>query len=139
MRLAVDRPTKASSTAEGSSSANVTDGKADTAWCPGPTDQAPWIQVDLENTYTLTRVQLTFSEHGTYHYLIAVSANGKDWKTVSDQSHSTEYELVRTAAGDFGSGLRFLRVTFTELPKDRSIGLAEITVDGKESKSNSEN
>jgi beta-galactosidase len=130
LTLAADRPTKASSTAPNSSSASVNDGKIATLWQAAPTDKAPWIQVDLENTYTLNRVQLIFPAAGHYQYDISVSANGTNWTTVNDQSQSQSTEVERIAVGNLGSGVRFLRVTFSAWPPGKSAALAEIAVGG---------
>ena len=128
--LAADRPTMASSSAANSSSANVNDGKTDTVWQADRGDQSPSIRVDLENTYSLNRVQLTFPGTGNYRYTIAVSANGTDWTTAVDQSQNESTEWLRTSTGNFGIGIRFLRVNFTGWPHGEIAALAELGVGG---------
>lgn len=130
LRLASDRPTKASSTTANTSPANVNDGKTATIWQAAADDGAPWIRVDLENTYALNRVQLTFPKAGLYQYKIEVSADGGTWTTVVDQSQSENTDPVRTATGNFGSGIRFLRVSFNGAPAGQSAALAELAVGG---------
>jgi beta-galactosidase len=130
LTLAADRPTKASSTAMGSSSASVNDGQIATQWQAAPTDKAPWIQIDLENTYVLNRARLVFPAAGLYQYTIAVSANGTNWTTVVDQSQNENAEQTRMAVGNFGSGIRFLRVNFIGWPQDKTAALAELAVGG---------
>ena len=128
--LAADRPTEASSTAADSSPANVNDGKPSTVWSAAGDDRSPWIQVDLEITYSLTDVRLTFPDRGAYRYSLTVSANGHDWTTVVDEPHGQNTELVRTASGRLGSGVRFLRVNFVGWPPGKTAALAEIQVAG---------
>jgi beta-galactosidase len=130
LRLAADRPTRASSSAATSSSANVNDGKTSTFWQAAGDDITPWIRVDLENTYSLNRVQLVFPEAGLYRYKIEVSANGTDWTTVVDQSQSENTDQMRTATGNFGSGIRFLRVSFSGAPQGKAAALTEVAVGG---------
>jgi hypothetical protein len=129
--LAADRPTKASSMADGTSPAYVTDGKIDTLWRASKADASPWIRVDLENTYTLNRVQLAFPEAGHYAYAVAVSSDGNLWKTIVDASQGQNVEKVRTATGDFGRGIRFLRVSLFGWPAGQGAALSEIEVGGK--------
>ena len=130
LTLAADRPTLASSSAVNSSSANVNDGNIDTVWQAAAGDSAPWIRVDLENTYSLNRVQLTFPEEGNYRYTISVSANDTSWTTVVSQAQNENTARVRTATGNFGGGIRFLRVNFTGWPQGKAVALAEIAVGG---------
>jgi beta-galactosidase len=129
INLAEQRPTKASSCAPNTLTANVTDGKGDTEWRAAKDDPAPWIQVDLENTYSLKRVQLTFPEPGHFRYKISVSS-GNGWTTVVDESQSARLERVHTARGDFGRGIRSLRVTFTGWAEGKTAALSEIAVGG---------
>ena len=129
--LSLNRPTKASSTSPGTSTASVTDGKPDTVWQAADGDNAPWIQVDLENSYKLKRVQLRFPETGDYRYEIVVSSSCDSWTTIVDETKCEGTGPVRTAAGDFGSGVRFLRVNFTSWPQGKVATLAEIVAGGE--------
>ncbi len=128
--LAADRPTKASSTAANSSPANVNDGKTNTFWQAASGDATPWIRVDLENTYALNRVQLIFLEAGAYRYKIEVSTDGTTWAVAVDQSQSDNTEQSRTATGNFGTGIRFIRVAFSGWPQGKNAALAEMAVGG---------
>lgn len=128
--LAASRPTKASSSAPNFSSANVNDGQVATLWRATPQDREPWIQVDLENTYTLNFVRLTFPDKAIYGYNIEVTTNGTDWKTIVDASQNTLTDPVRTATGDFGGGIRAIRVRFSKWPAETGAALAEMEVGG---------
>ncbi|HEY8932275.1 MAG TPA: glycoside hydrolase family 2 TIM barrel-domain containing protein [Rariglobus sp.] len=130
INLAADRPILTSSSAGGSSPANVNDGNPATVWQASAADSAPWIRVDLENTYALNRVQLTFPEAGDYRYTVEVSADGLAWTTVISQAQTTNTDRTRTATGNFGRGIRFLRVSFTGWPQGKAAALAEIAVGG---------
>ena len=130
INLAADRPTLASSSGASSSPASVNDGNPTTIWQAAPGDSAPWIRLDLENTYSLNRVQLTFPAKGNYRYTLAVSADGTNWTTIADQSKTESTDPTRTATGNFGVGIRFLRVNFTSWPQGKAAALAEIEVGG---------
>jgi len=130
VNLAADRPTKASSTAVNSDSANVTDGKADTAWRAASDDRAPWVQVDLENTYLLNRLELTFPDADNYRFQVVISSNGTGWTTIVEQSQTESKALKREFTGEFGKGIRFVRVKFATMPAGKTPALSEITVGG---------
>lgn len=129
VNLASSRPTKASSLAPAASSASLTDGNSQTSWAPATDDVSPWIQVDLENTYTLRRAVVRLSEPLPAKLAIQVSANGTDWAEVghtSDHEPRSDFEF----AGDFGSGLRFLRIQIRETTTDRVVKIADLLVEG---------
>jgi hypothetical protein len=130
VNLAADRPTKASSVAANSNAANINDGAANTSWRAATADPAPWVQVDLENTYTLSHAELTFPDADNYRFKIAVSANGTAWTTIVDQSNADCKIRKREFTGEFGKGIRFIRVIFTGLPPGKPAGLSEIAVEG---------
>jgi hypothetical protein len=125
--LAADRPTRASSSAPGSLPANATGAKPGAAWQAAASDFAPWLQVDLENTYTIRRVALRFPSARKHFFKILVSANGNDWTKVIDQSKPDKSDALSEFKGAFGKGVRFIRVTFDN-PADAV--LSEVIVGG---------
>jgi hypothetical protein len=80
----------------------------------------------LESTYTVSSVQLTFPTAANYRYTIDVSPDGTQWTTKVDQSQNTSTAQTRTATTSFGTGIGFVRVSFTGQPA----GLAEVAVTG---------
>jgi beta-galactosidase len=122
--LALNRPTDASSSA--GTAGNGNDGDATTSWQAATTDAAPWWSVSLESTYTVSSVQLTFPTAANYRYTIDVSPDGTQWTTKVDQSQNTSTSQTRTATTNFGTGIGFVRVSFTGQPA----GLAEVAVSG---------
>jgi len=122
--LALNRPTSASSNA--GTAGNGNDGDATTSWQAATTDATPWWSVSLESTYTVSSVQLTFPTAANYRYTIDVSADGTQWTTKVDESQNTSTAQTRTATTNFGTGIGFVRVSFTGQPA----GLAEIAVSG---------
>ena len=122
--LALNRPTDASSNSGTAGDGN--DGDSTTAWQAATTDTKPWWSVSLESTYTVTSVQLTFPTAANYRYTIDVSPDGTQWTTKVDQSQNTSTAQTRTATASFGSGVGYVRVSFTGQPA----GLAEMVVSG---------
>jgi autotransporter-associated beta strand protein len=127
--LALNHPTFVSSTGAGLS-ANVDDGDTNTFWQSVSTDTNAWWQINLENIYQIDTVQLIFPTPGNFHYLIQLSADNVNWTTVVDQSQNGSSEQSRTAVGNFGSGIQYLRVQFTNTPAGLAPGLAEVIVGG---------
>ncbi len=122
--LALNRPTDASSSA--GTAGNGNDGDSTTSWQAATTDATPWWSVSLESTYTVSSVQLTFPTAANYRYTIDVSPDGTQWTTKVDQSQNTSTAQTRTATTNFGTGIGFVRVSFTGQPA----GLAEVAVTG---------
>jgi hypothetical protein len=130
LTLALNRPTAASSTAPSTSAGFANDGNTSTTWQAADNNQNAWWQVFLENSYQVDRVQIVFPSAANYQYKIEVSADGVNWTTAVDQSTTTSTEVSRTATGNFGSGISYLRVQFTGLPPGQSAALAEVSVGG---------
>jgi autotransporter-associated beta strand protein len=128
-QLALNHPTFVSSTGTGSS-ANVDDGDTNTFWQAAGTDTNAWWQINLENIYQIDTVQLVFPQTGNFHYLIQLSADDVNWTTVVDQSQTINTDQSRTAVGNFGGGIQYVRVAFTNMPAGLTPGLAEVVVGG---------
>ena len=122
--LALNRPTSASSNAGTAGYGN--DGDSTTSWQAASTDANPWWTVSLESSYTVSSVQLGFPTAANYRYTIDVSPDGTQWTTKVDQSQTTSTEQTRAATASFGSGIGFVRVSFTGQPA----GVAEMVVSG---------
>jgi beta-galactosidase len=122
--LALNRPSSASSNA--TTSGNANDGDATTSWQAAATDTSPWWSVNLELSYTITSVALTFPTSANYRYTIDVSTDGTTWTTVVDESQTTSTKQTQTATGSFGSNIQFVRVSFVGQPA----ALAEVVVSG---------
>jgi beta-galactosidase len=123
--LALNRPTSASS--DVTTSGNANDGSTTTSWQAATTDTSPWWSVNLELSYTITSVVLTFPTSANYRYTIDVSVDGTTWTTVVDESQTTSTAQTRTATGSFGSSIQFVRISFVGQPA----ALAEVVVSGQ--------
>lgn len=122
--LAAQRPTQASSEKTSASLAN--DENTSTAWTPTDADIARWWRLDLEASYNVNRIELTFPTADNYKYIIEVSDDGETWRTAVDESDNTSTLQKRIAVGTFGNSVAFVRVRFTTA----LAGLAEVRVGG---------
>jgi autotransporter-associated beta strand protein len=127
-QLALNQPT--SSSTDVASSSSAVDGNTNTYWQAASTDTNAWWLVNFQNSFQVDSVQLIFPAPGNYGYQIQVSPDSVNWTTVVDQSLNSSSEGSRTAVGNFGSGIQYLRVQFTNLPAGLTPGLAEVIVGG---------
>jgi cytochrome c len=86
--LALGTPATASSTEGSFTPGSATDGNTTTRWSSDYSDPQ-WIQIDLQNTYTLETVVLTWEVAYGSSYRIEVSANGTDWNTAYTKTGGT--------------------------------------------------
>lgn len=126
--LAAQRPTSASSEKTAALLAN--DENPATAWTPAAGDTAPCWRLDLEASYAVSTIELTFPTADNYRYLIDVSDDGNHWRTVADERNTTSTEKRRTATGNFGQRVAYVRVRFTT----PLAALSEVRVGGSASK-----
>ncbi|MEI7911728.1 MAG: glycoside hydrolase family 2 TIM barrel-domain containing protein [Verrucomicrobiota bacterium] len=129
--LALNRPTKASSSAPGAPSGQANDGDLSTAWraAPNASGEVAW-EVFLEVAYDVDRIELTFSDAVTLRYIVEVTSDGSQWNIVVDQSDSKEVEKRRVATGNFGKAVTGVRVRFRAGPGAPVPALAEVCVGG---------
>jgi hypothetical protein len=126
MLLVKNRPVWVSSTLTGTKSSNINDDDNTTLWKPETTDTAKWVILDMEGSYSITRLQLEFPTTGAYRYTIEVTPDGSTWKKVIDQSVSSLNDKLRLAYGNLGENVRQIRIRFTSA----LAGLAEVKVGG---------
>jgi autotransporter-associated beta strand protein len=127
-QLALNQPTSASTAAGSSSSAN--DGDTNTLWQAAGTDTNAWWLVNFQLAFQVDSVQLIFPTLGNYHYQIQFSGDNVNWATAVDQSQNNSFEKSRTAVGNFGGGIQYLRVQFTNMAAGLTPALAEVVVAG---------
>ena len=127
-QLALNQPTTSST--DVILSANANDGNTNTIWQAAGSDSNAWWQVAFQGVFQVDSVQLVFPTPGNYQYQILVSADNVNWTMVVDQSQTSDSDQSRTAVGNFGSGIGYVRVQFTNMPPGLVPGLAEVTVGG---------
>lgn len=95
--LAKGKPTSASSEERGKNNfaPHAVDGKRNTRWCASGGGYPQWWQVDLGGLRQVRSLRLTWESAQSYRYTIDASADGKEWKTVVDQSKNQADGQVR--------------------------------------------
>jgi hypothetical protein len=133
--IALDRPTNASSMAEGHQSKLATDGDNATYWAAAADASGPqWWESDLEGVYEVTSVSVRFAGTGSYAYEIQSSTDDRmTWKTVAKGTAEAAGAPVAIAlpAGTRTSGVR---VVLDSVPLGAIPGLAEVAVRGARAK-----
>jgi type 1 glutamine amidotransferase len=65
---------------------NIIDGDTTTRWSSAPSDTA-WVVVDLQKSYSISRIILTWEASFASHYEILGSENGDHWRTLHKVTH----------------------------------------------------
>jgi len=128
--VALNRPTSASSEANGHSAAAAVDGNAATYWSASDQKSAAWLQVDLEHPYNLISIETTFPDVGPYPYKIEGSPDGTTWTVLTDQTQNASTEKVRTDPCAKNDHCQFVRLTFTALRPGQLAAIGEIKMFG---------
>jgi beta-galactosidase len=113
INLLSDRPTKASSSEVGHSQRFANDMDSISYWQPVKSDSlSSWWLVDMENTYSLTQVKVTFKEKTNLKYFIDISLDGITWKSIVNQSDNLDVMKTQIDILISGNRGRFLRIRF---------------------------
>ena len=113
--LARGKPATASSTQGDHSPGSALDGDPETRWCAENDQVGHWWRVDLGRPRDLTGCRIVWEHDGAnYRYKVEGSADGKDWKVLSDQSATADTHQERTHRFD-ARGIRHLRVAVNAL------------------------
>jgi hypothetical protein len=132
INLIADRPTKASSSIDGCSPQLANDLNDSTFWQnEGNLGESIWWQVDMENIYKLSRIELSFYEAINVHYSIETSMNGTKWFTIVDRLANTSIEKNRTEIPISENRGRFLRVVFDPVQEGKTVTISDIQAFGK--------
>jgi alpha-L-fucosidase len=132
--LALNKPASASAIeSDEHVAAKANDGDNDTRWCADGPDAPQWWQVDLGKPATLTGCKIKFEfDEKQYQYIVEGSADATTWKTLSDQSASTEKKQVKEITFTTPSeGIRYVRIRFTTLEDGCWASMFDVKVFGK--------
>lgn len=129
VNVALNKTASALSSAEGHGASLAVDGDDATYWDGAPAPQS-W-QLDLEDNYDVTMVNLKTFADGTryYHYTIEASRDGVSWTTVAQKTDDTP---ARTDGESYNVPMiaRYFRVTLTENSANDSVHIREFQVYG---------
>jgi hypothetical protein len=113
--LALKKPATASTTeSDEHAAASANDGDDDTRWCAEDGSAPQWWQVDLGEPKDLSGVQIKWEmDEQLYLYLVEGSADGKEWKTLSDQTGEKTPKTQDQTVNFDASGIRYVRIRIT--------------------------
>lgn len=126
--LAFEKPAYASSEQGDGKSSFVTDGASASRWESNSTDQE-WIYVDLEKSQKLETVRIKWEQAYASKYMLQVSHDAKNWKTVH-QNENAKGGTEDIALN--GVKARYVKVLATKRASDYGFSIFEIEVFGKE-------
>ena len=125
-----NNPTFASSLRGKQSAGFAADGNMDTFWEATGEDYSPWWMLDTEKGLTLRTISVHFPKAAIYHYMIEVSDDNKEWKTVLDRRNGRVVEQrtdITFSVQEAPVTGRFIRISFV----DKSpAAIAEVEVSG---------
>ncbi|WP_434381367.1 discoidin domain-containing protein [Melittangium boletus] len=100
----------ATATASSGVAGNARDGSLATAWTASTTASAQWLQYDLGGLHSLSRVEQSFTQSGTWRFKLEASLDGSRWATLVDRTTGAAGQI-------FGEGVqgtfRYVRLTVT--------------------------
>jgi len=129
VNIAFQKPTRASSEMEGKTANRANDTDKLTQWQPTTSDPSKWWQVDLENLYTVSEVNITFPSEETGSYKIELSKDNQNWETITGQKEGNSNEKIRKHLTNNKVTGRFLRITFLD-SANKTVGLNEVEILG---------
>jgi hypothetical protein len=129
--IALDRPTNASSMADGHQSKLATDGDNATYWAADASATgSQWWECNLEGIYDVSVVSVRFAGTGSYAYEIQSTPDDRvTWKTVV-KGTALAADASVTIALPAGTRTSGLRVVLDSVPAGAIPGLAEVVVRG---------
>lgn len=147
---AMNALSSASSEQEGFTAAYAVDNYSGTIWKPAVTDPRPSLTIELSPAtrfdvvqfFTVSSLRILFGNGEgrgfsrmssgplpVYKYMLEVSTDGKTFTTVLDKTDNQKAQ--DTVFEEFApTNCRFVRLTVTEWPKDRQLGIIDFTVFG---------
>jgi hypothetical protein len=130
VNVARDRPSAASSEAEGHPARFANDADSQTWWEAGDASLPGWIRIDLEGFYQLSSCRLSLGAAGNYRYRVELSMDGAQWAVAIDRTRTERVDAARNDIFDPGSLARYVRITFTAIPAGARPNLREVELYG---------
>ena len=113
--MAWQHPTYVSGAFIGHSGSMANDQDSTTYWQATPDQKGEiWWEVDMEHNELIKEIRLHFLTPGVYHYILEVSDDNNNWKTISDQAANTATIKTQTIPAPAGLSAKFVRVLFKD-------------------------
>ncbi len=129
--LSQGKPTVTSSVNDNHNGNLAVDGDATTRWIANPSEDHPWIYVDLGTTAKLDLIILSWETARPPKYELQVSSDAQDWRTIAtvDDEGNSE-KTVRFEFNEEQSEGRYVRI-YTNQKSNYGASLYEFDVYGK--------
>ena len=128
VNVALNRPSRSSSEAEGYPARCANDGNATTRW--GAAEALGDWTVDLEGFYQLASLRLTFPEEANFRFVVEFSTDARTWNAAIDRSVTDNVRQVRNDVFPPGAVARYVRVRFVHVPPSTTAGLRDLEIFG---------
>lgn len=106
---------KASASSEEVSKQNfanrAVDGDVRSRWCNNGSESGAWLQIDRGEVAKVSSLRIHWEQEAAYRYRVESSVDGKQWKTVVDQSDNKKVERIASHKID-ATELKSLKVTY---------------------------
>jgi hypothetical protein len=136
MPLSINKPATASSSAPGRTPDYAVDQYPRTWWQAADDRRPQWLMVDLLGRFNVQASRIVWSMAGDkrggcqpYRYRIELSDDKKSWRPWIDQTNGTVARSTNYDHAAAGSG-RYVRLSITEAPPNRPLGIIDWTVFG---------
>lgn len=102
--------TASSSLGSANGAAQARDGSASTYWSASSAGSPQWLQLDLGDLYTLSRVEQSFVNAGTWSFRVEGSLDGTSWATLVEKTGGVAGQVFNESVnGTF----RYVKLTVT--------------------------
>lgn len=115
----------ATSNLASSPAANAIDDNLETSWRPLGTDTERALVIKLASEANVNRVQLIPLNAAVLKYQISTSKDSTNWNEIIDYSDNGSSGASFSNVGDFGTGIRYIRINFLS-----TVNLAEVRLFG---------
>jgi hypothetical protein len=106
---------------------NAFDGDPETRWCAADSRTGHWIKIDFGEEKAVGSLKTTWENSANYKYHVAVSNDGKAWKTTADFSDGSDE--LKTKSALVNATTRFVRITVDALPEGRWASICEVELE----------
>jgi beta-galactosidase len=128
--ISINRPTGSSSDTVGHSSRMANDGDPATYWESNASGQV-WWAVDFESRSRAEQIRILFPDARTYRYIVQISDNSVEWKTLLDRRATDSTAIERIDSLPEEAVGRKLRLVFEPLVGGSNVKLSEVLIRGE--------
>lgn len=129
--LSLNRPTSASSSAEGHSSRMANDDSMESYWQPAEkTSGDSWLQIDFESQCNLKSVRISLTRWAAYRYVIESADREGNWMVWADRRANKNISAEISETPPNGTVSRFVRIIFSPMQGGAPVQVKEVQVLG---------